>query len=218
MNLLKKISIKFFRHDIETRLSLQNKHLKIYLDSSKQNRLLRLQKFYFTGKNNYSLNEIKQKLEKEGSVKVYESKYPFTSEKFLAQISTVFLIISSTTIFMHHSFLMKAINLIFVFTPSLAIIIEVLANKTRFVKNIVLIPGNKILITTLWGKKETLAIQNLNKVEEDKRFEKIMHTLNNSSFIIFSNKQFDALYHLPREGIFLNDDLVHKILEGKSKL
>jgi hypothetical protein len=217
---LKKINIKNLNRDFTSKYYLHFTHFNTYQYSLQQTGFIRIQKFSFSEnkKTTYSMNDIKQKLENEGSVKIYESKYPFTSEKFLAQVSVVFLIISSTTIFMYPSLWVKAVNLIFVFTPSLAILIEVLSNNTRFVRNIVLLPDKKIMLTTLWGKKETLEIRNLIKAEDDQRFQKFLHSLNNSTFIIFANKQENALYHLPREGIFLNDDLVHDILEGKYKL
>ena len=162
-----------------------------------------------------NIKEIQEKLYKEGAVKIYDSKYTFNSEKLLLHSSVIFLIISSTTIFFTEvSLVLKIINFVFLFTPSLLVQIERFLNNTRFVKMIQLLPENKIRVHKVFGKKEEINIEDLIKAENDKRIEEQVKYLNNETFIIFTNKKNTALYHVPRDGIFLNEDLFHNILEG----
>lgn len=173
-------------------------------------------KFNFGTNNNLNQSEIKEKLNKEKVVKIYDAKYTFNSEKLLAHGSIIFLMISTHTIFFSNvSFLLKTINFVVLFTPSLLIQIERLINNTRFVRIIHLLPENKIKLTKVFGKTEVIDIQDLCKADHDPRVQKQTDYLNNETFIIFTNKNNRALYHLPRDGIFLNEDFVHNILEGK---
>jgi hypothetical protein len=163
-----------------------------------------------------NLQDLKEKLQKQGELKLYESKYSFTSEKLLAHSSIIFLIISSSTIFFSQvSTFMKIINFVFLFTPSLLIQIERFINNTRFVETIFILPDGKVKVVNMWGKSEVIPVEDLNTSELDPRVQKQKKHLNNETFIIFTNKNNAALYHVAREGVFLDEDLFYQTLEGK---
>lgn len=163
-----------------------------------------------------NLEDLKEKLQRQGHLKLYESKYSFTSEKLIAHSSLIFLTISTSTIFFSQiSFFMKIINFVFLFTPSLLIQIERFINHTRFIQTVSILPEGKVKVVNMWGKSEIIAVEDLNTSELDPRVEKQKKHLNNETFIIFTNKNNRALYHVPREGVFLDEDLFYQIIEGK---
>jgi hypothetical protein len=170
-------------------------------------------------KSNINLQELKEKLTNKGHVKLYDAKYTFNSEKLLAHSSIIFLIVSTSTIFFTQvSIILKIVNLIFLFTPSLLIQIERIVNNTRFIKSVLIIPNNKIQVINMWGRVESIPIEDLNTADFDPRVQEQKKFLNNETFIIFTNKKNRALYHLPREGVFLDEDLLYNTLEGKKIL
>jgi len=163
-----------------------------------------------------NLNEIKEKLKKEGIVKIYDSKYQFNSEKLMIHGSLVFLIISSSTIvFTNVSIWLKLINTFFLFIPSFLIQLEYFINNTRFINSLELLPNNKIQLTDMWGGKEIIEIKNLSKASDDPRIKSYNQSFNNQTFIIFTNKENKALYHSPRDGVYWDEGLFHDIIEGK---
>ena len=201
-----------------------NKHNIHHLTTRGKFQFLKISKNNFSSTTNSSdntkykkaLNEIKEKLKKEGKVKIYDSKYTFNSEKLMIHGSLVFLIISSTTILFSNVYLwLKLINTFFVFIPSLLIQLEYFINNTKFVKNIIIHNNNKVLITDMWNKNETIEIQNLSKASDDPRLKEFSQTLNHQTFIIFTNKLNKSIYHVPRDGVFWDDGIFHDIIEGK---
>jgi hypothetical protein len=201
-----------------------NKHHIHHFTTRGKFLLLKISKNNFSSSNNNSentqykkaLNEIKEKLKKEGKVKIYDSKYTFNSEKLMIHGSLVFLIISSTTIVISSvSLWLKLINAFFVFIPSLLIQLEYFLNNTKFVKNIILHNNNKVQVTDMWNKNETIEIQNLSKASDDPRLKEFSQTLNHQTFIIFTNKIKKSIYHVPRDGVFWDEGVFHDIIEGK---
>jgi hypothetical protein len=167
---------------------------------------------------NFNINSktFNEKLRKEGGVKLYDTKYTFNSEKLMIHSSAIFLLISSSAVvFTNLPILAKMINAVVVLIPSMYIITEYLLNNTRFVKAIKILPGNKIEVHDMWNKKEVIEIRDLNKAINDPRVEKQKNYLNHQVFIIFTNKKNKALYHVPRDGVFLNEEVFHNILEGR---
>lgn len=184
----------------------------------KNQKLSKVSLSYFTTSDSkkVGLKEIKEKLEKEGSLKIYDSTYTFSSEKLLIQGSAIFsLIFSSTVLFSNISLWLKIINIIFL-APCVLIQIEYFLDKTRFIKIIKLLPNNKLLLINIWGKNEKVEISDMNKATNDPRVEKQREMLNHQNFIILTNKKNSALYHVPRDGIFLDEELFHTIVEGKT--
>lgn len=169
-------------------------------------------RFYFCNQK-VSKNDIIMKLNKEGHIQIYLSKYPYNVEKFLFTSSIIFFIISGTTIITSSSYIWKLINIFIVFVPSLFILIEYYANQIRYIRGVKLLPDNKIELKTIFGKNEILSIGDLNRIDDDKRYRK--NDFNYRDFIIFTNKKDTPLYHLHRNAIFLNEDIFYDILDGK---
>ncbi len=162
-----------------------------------------------------TIKEIKEKLNKEGYVKLYDSKYNFSSEKLLVQASGCFSIVFASTVFIAKvGWMLKIVNAIFLI-PCALVVVEYFVNRTRFIQTIKILPDNKLDFITMWGKSEILEVGDMNKVNMDKRFEKVKGSLNDQTFIIVTNKKNDNLYHVPRDGFFLDEDLFHNLTEGK---
>jgi hypothetical protein len=165
------------------------------------------------------VKELKEKLSKDGALKLYDSQYTFSSEKLITYTSFCAGLITGTTIFFTQLPLyFKVINS-FVFIPCLMVQIELLIGNTRFIKTIKLIQSKgeetKLELWSMWGKKEVLEIRDLMKASQDQRV-KQSEKLNNEIFIIFTNKNNRALYHVPRDGLFYDENIFHNIIEGRT--
>ena len=159
--------------------------------------------------------EKKEKMEKEGSIKIYESKNSFFTEKSLVKSTFVFSFIFSSAIFFTDiNKILKVINLIFL-APCISVQLDYFFNRSIFIKIIRLLPNNKISIIDMWGRELIFNIEDLCKSVDDQRFSKINESMNHEQFIIITHKKKSSVYYIPRDGIFLNEDLFHNIIEGK---
>ena len=224
MNFLKKQYFNLNRNFIK-QISTRNQIFPIYFYINQNNFKpskfnMKLTHFHFSDSTNEKVpkSDIISKLIKEGSVTIYMSRYPFKVEKFLSTTSIIMVLISGTTILTTTSYFLKLINLIVVFIPCLGIFIEYMIGQIRYIKNIKLLPENKIELKTIFDKKEVLSITDLKKIEDDQRFSNKEKKFNNFDYILFTNKNNTAIYHIHRDAIFLNEDIFYDIIEGKFNL
>ena len=169
-----------------------------------------------TNQTKFTIQHIKEKLDKENSVKLYDTKYEYSSEKLMIRSSVIFTIIFGGTIFFTSvPMWIKVINVIGLI-PCVLIQIQSLSNKIRFINTIKLLKEGMLEIIDFRGTKEIVYIKDLLTVNNDSRYENIRDTLNDEQFIIFSNQKNSVLYYVPREGAFVNEDLFYSTIAGKS--
>jgi hypothetical protein len=175
---------------------------------------LNYSKNYFS---NYSVSDIKKKLEKEKEVKLYDTNYSFKSEKLAVRASPIIAIITGSAIFLSNlSFWKKVINLP-IFAIAGLMTLESLINNTVFIRSMKILDKKRVEVENMWGRKEIIKIVDLKKVENDSRV-KQYEKLNNEMFIIVTNLKNKKVYHIPREGVFANEDLFYKIIDGDESL
>lgn len=162
-----------------------------------------------------SISQIKEKLKKEPIVKIYESKYNFLSEKLLTNCAFVFSLISSSVLILFSLPIWIKITNAILLAPCILIIYESFKGATKFVKIIQLKADNKIIIYDMYSRREEIAIEDLNKALADPRVVD-KDRLNHELFDIFTNKKNDRIYHAPRDAMYLNENLFHNVIEGKT--
>jgi len=104
------------------------------------------------------------------------------------------------------------------FTISILIQYENYIGKTVFIKSIELVDkGEKAILITHKGKHLTLLVKNLKKAINDERVYQ-SNSLSHQQFIIFTSIDRKEVFHLPRSGIFINEDFLDDVVDGKFKL
>lgn len=111
--------------------------------------------------------------------------------------------------------LMKLMN-VFLLVPSITIIWENYKNQTRFVVSIYLIDkGEKVSILNHKNETEVFNIVDLKLASDDERvYQK--ERLNHQTYLIFTVKTNKNIYHIYRGGVYLDENLLDRIIEGKS--
>ncbi len=100
--------------------------------------------------------------------------------------------------------------------PLISIIWENYKNQTRFVVSIYLIEnGQKISILNHKNETEVFNISNLMLANDDERVHQ-KDKLNHQTFLIFTVKTNKNIYHIFRGGVYLDENLVDRIIEGKN--
>ena len=162
-----------------------------------------------------SIDDVKSRLHKEGKVKLYETTYYYSMEKVIVRGSYFMTLICCLAISSSVPRFLKVINLIFL-VPCLTIIIENYKNQTRFVVSMYLVEdGEKISILNHKNETEVFNISDLKLANEDSRVHQ-KKNLNHETFLIFTNKINNNIYHLYRGGVYLDEKLLDNFLEGKS--
>jgi hypothetical protein len=187
----------------------KNIHLKNTI-----NNIQLTQKAYFTQTNENKFKSELDKVNLSGKLKIYEIRNYKDEHKSILRMSLLMGFISgSVIVFTSVPWFLKFINLI-VFVPCVLIQVDHLLGSVVIIKTIHLLPNNQIEITDANGKIEIVDISNIKNAKDDERFPQ-RNNFNYVLFDIFTNAKTNRVYHLSKDSVVLNKDLIDNILEGK---
>ena len=134
----------------------------------------------------------------------------------MVNMSFVFMIVTgSFSIIFNPPIILKILNY-FILSASLLVQFENLVGQTVFIRSMDLIDnGEKLSITTHKGKTKVLLTKNLKKAINDNRVYNSKN-LNHEFFLIFTSSENKIVYHIPRMGLFTNENFLDELLDGKA--